>query len=127
MMARSSYRLTAVAVAAFLLLAATCSLNCSAGAFAAAPQPQAGHGNCSMPTAPEAPQAPFQDDCGHHEAVAAALKTVAPLPANALVGTGTLPPVAQLPAMASQTSPTPAPALLQARVLPFDSHLPLRI
>lgn len=126
-MTRPLQSLICVLVAAFLLLATVCALNCLPGLRATAPQAQDEHSGCSMPPAPDAPQAPAPDDCNHHEAVAAALKAVAPSPLSEMADAGTLrledlPPIA-----AAQAPPNAAAALPAIRVLPFDLLLPLRI
>lgn len=126
-MTRPLHSLTAVSVATFLLLAAVCSLNCLPGLRAPAPQAQAEHSNCSMPAAPDAPQAPAPNACNHHEGVAAAPKAVAPLPVSALADASTLPPEDLPPVAAAQAQPEAVPAPLAIRVLPFAALLALRI
>jgi hypothetical protein len=126
-MKRSLRSLTGVSMSAFLLLSAVCLLNCLPGLRAPAPQAQAEHSGCSMPAAPDAPQAPAPDGCNHHEAVTATLKAMAPLPVNALADAGTLPPADLPPVAAAQTPLEGVAAPPALRVLPFDSLLPLRI
>jgi hypothetical protein len=126
-MTRPLRSLTGVSMAALLLAAAVCALNCLAGLRAPAPQAQAEHGGCSMPAAPDAPQPPAPDSCNHHEAVAATLKAVAPLPVNARADVGRLPPEDLPPVAAAQTPPETVAAPPALRGLPFDSLLPLRI